>query len=51
MREFIKFMFGGYWNDGDSNAVGGRSTLIFIWLMLSFASFSTAVLALMFLGY
>jgi len=51
MREFIKFMFGGDWNDGDSNAVGGRSALIFVWLMLSFAGVSIAVLALMFLGY
>ena len=51
MREFIKFMFGADWNDGDSNAVGGRSTLIFVWLMMGFAGFSTAVLALMFLGY
>ena len=51
MREYIKFMFGGDWNDGDSNAVGGRATLIFCWLMLSFVGVSTAVIALALLGY
>ena len=33
MTEFLKFMVGGYWSDADSNAVGGRGTLLFCWVM------------------
>jgi hypothetical protein len=51
MRDSLKFLFGGYWSDGDSNAVGGRATLVFVWLMLSFTGFSIAVIALALLGY
>jgi len=35
----IKFLRGGYWNDFDSNAVGGRSTLVFCWAMIAFLLF------------
>lgn len=33
MREFIRFMLGRYWNDPDSNAAGGRETLLFCWVV------------------
>jgi hypothetical protein len=48
--EFLKFITGYYWNDTDSKASGYRSTLIFCWVMWTFAGFSTAVIALAILG-
>lgn len=37
MRELLRFMFFGDWNDFDSNAAGGRATLGFCWLFLLLA--------------
>lgn len=44
MHDFIKFMLGGYWNGMDSNAVGGRGTLVFCWLMLLWGVVSLLIL-------
>jgi hypothetical protein len=37
MKEFIKFMYGYYWNDYISIKASGRGTLVFCWVMLLIA--------------
>lgn len=36
MKDFLKYLFGFYWNDPDSRASGYRSSLAFSWAFILF---------------